>query len=170
MDRVTPGKTEAVGKAFVDELNKAVWTNGEDSLRALEELSGIAMGGHEKARELVNAIDNAVEVGDLVLARPSEQTKNPSKFREALFVARHPVISARAKVRQFAVSIEHQAPPHTSTYEKFPELPISMAARALRAAEENHGKGIPKGAWSKKDQNLMKKGDQPQGYPEHPNV
>ncbi len=170
MDREIPGKTEAAGQAFVDELNKTVWTSDEDSLRALEELSGIAMGGHQRARELINAIDDAVGAGDLVLASRPEQTKSSSKFSNVLFVSTHPVLSTRAKLRQVAVSIEHQAPPHTSTWEEFPKLSVYEAAKALRTAEEKLGGGVPKSAWSETDQKLMEKGEKPRGNPEHPNI
>ena len=165
-----PGRAEATGQSFVDELNKAVWTSGEDSLRALEELSGIAMGGHQRAREFIKAIDDAVAAGDLVLASYPEQIKSPSKFSSVTFVATHPVLSARAKLRQIAVSIEHQAPPHTSTWEEFPKLSVYEAAKALKAAEERFGEGVPKNAWSETDQKLMEKGEKPRGYPEHPNI
>jgi hypothetical protein len=170
MDRMIPGRAEATSQSFVDELNKAVWAGGEDSLRALEELSGIAMGGHQEAKEFINAIDDAVGAGELVLVSPPEQTKSSSKFNSVLFIATHPVLSARAKLRQIAVSIEHQAPPHTSTWEEFPNLSVYEAAKALRDTEERLGGGVPKNAWPETDQKLMKKGEKPKGYPEHPNV
>jgi len=170
MDKEIPGKTEAAGQSFVDELNKAVWTSGEDSLQALEELSGIALGGHQKAREFINTIDNAVTAGELVLASRLEQTKSPSKFSKVLFLSTHPVLSAKTKLRQIAVSIEHQAPPHTSTWEEFPKLSVYEAAKILRTAEEKLRGGVPKNAWTEADQKLMKKGEKPKGHPEHPNI
>ncbi len=170
MDRMIPGRAEAARQSFVDGLNKAVWAGGEDSLRALEKLSGIAMGGHKEAREFINEIDDAVEAGGLVLASPPEQTISSSKFNSVLFIATHPVLSARAKLRQIAASAEHHAPPHTSTWEEFSNLSVYEAAKALRAAEERLGGGVPKYAWSETDQKLMEKGEKPKGYPEHPNV
>ena len=50
MDRMLPGRAEAARQSFVDGLNKAVWAGGEDSLPALEELSGIAMGGPQGSK------------------------------------------------------------------------------------------------------------------------
>ncbi len=170
MDRMIPGRAEAASQSFVDELNESVWSDGEDSLRALEELSRIATGGHQEAKEFINAIDDAVEAGELVLASPPEQTKSPPKLCSVLFVATHPVLSARAKLRQIEVSIEHQASPHTSTWEEFPKLSVYEAAKALRAAEERVRGGIPKNAWSETDQKLMEKGEKPKSHPEHPNV
>ena len=52
MDRMIPGRAEAASQSFVDELNESVWSDGEDSLRALEELSRIATGGHQEAKAL----------------------------------------------------------------------------------------------------------------------
>ena len=170
MDRMIPGRAEAASQSFVDELNKAVWASGEDSLRALEELSEIAMGGHQEAREFINAIDDAVGAGELILASLPEQTKSSSKFNSVLFITTHPVLSAKAKLRQIMVSIEHEAPPHTSTWEEFPNLSVYEAAKALRAAEERLREGVPKNAWSETDQKLMGKGEKPKSYPEHPNV
>jgi len=170
MDRMIPGRAEAASQSFVDELNKTAWAGGEDSLQALEKLSEIAMGGHQEAREFINAIDDAVGAGELVLASPPEQTKSSSKFKSVLFIATHPVLTARAKLRQIAVSIEHEAPPHTSTWEEFPKLSVYEAAKALRAAKGGLGRGVPKNAWSEADQKLMEKGEKPKSYPEHPNV
>ena len=62
----------------------------------------------------------------------------PTKIENVLFVATHPALSLRAKARQLAVTLEREAPPHTSTWEEFPELPLADAARAIMAAEENH--------------------------------
>lgn len=170
MDREIPGKAEAAGQSLVDELNKTIWTSGEGSLRALDELSGIANGGHQKARKLINTIDDAVETGDLVLASFPEQTKSPSKFREVMFLATHPLLTARAKLRQLSVSIEHPGLPHTSTWEEFPELSVYEAAKVLRAAEKKPRGGIRKIDWSETDQKLMKKGENPKCSPEHPNI
>jgi len=57
------------GKAFVGGLFQTVIGAGGGSLQALEELSGIAMGGHEQARKLINEIDEKVSTGKLILPR-----------------------------------------------------------------------------------------------------
>jgi len=57
------------GKAFIDGLYQTVVGAGEKSLQALEELSGIAFGGHEQARRLINQIDGKVSAGELVLPK-----------------------------------------------------------------------------------------------------
>ncbi len=59
----------------------------------------------------------------------------PTKIKDALFVATHPVLSLRAKATQIFVAIEHEAPPHTSTWEEFPELPLADAAKAIKVAQ-----------------------------------
>ncbi|MDP3994363.1 MAG: hypothetical protein Q8P91_00845 [bacterium] len=74
MERVTKDGAEA-GKAFVNELYQAVINTGDESLRALEELSGIAMGGHEQARKLINKIDKKVSAGELILPRVNKPDK-----------------------------------------------------------------------------------------------
>ena len=94
----------------------------------------------------------------------------PTKIENALFVATHPVLSLRAKVRQLFVAIEHEAPPQGITFEEFPELSLADAARAIMAAEENSRGGVPKNAWSKTDQERMARGERPLGHPEHPNI
>jgi len=92
----------------------------------------------------------------------------PTKIKNVLFVVTHPALSLRAKIRQTAVAIEHQAPPHTSTFEEFTELPLADAARAMMATKER-GR-VPRSAWSKKDQQRMDEGKKPLGHPEHPNI
>ncbi|MDP3994364.1 MAG: hypothetical protein Q8P91_00850 [bacterium] len=94
----------------------------------------------------------------------------PTKIKDVLFVATHPVLSLRTKARQLAVAAEHEAPPHTSTWEEFPELPLVVATKALVSAEKNLKGGVPKSAWSKTDQERMDRGERPLGYPEHPNI
>jgi hypothetical protein len=93
-----------------------------------------------------------------------------TKIKNVLFVATHPISSLKAKARQVAASIELQAPPHTSTWEEFPELPLADAVKAIKKAEGNFHGGVPKEAWSKADQERMSRGELPKGVPGHPNV
>jgi len=94
----------------------------------------------------------------------------PTRAKDAFFIATHPILSIKAKVRQVFVAMEHEAPPHTSTIEEFPELSLADAARAMKAAGEEVPGGVPKSAWSKADQERMARGERPLGHPEHPNI
>ena len=93
-----------------------------------------------------------------------------SKIADALFVATHLVLAARAKSRQIAVAIEHQMPPAGVDIETFSELSLADAARTVKAAEAKEESGVPRNAWSPADQKRMKQGEKPLGHPEHPNV
>jgi len=57
------------GRAFVNSLYQTIVGAGEKSLQALEELSNIALGGHEQARRLINEIDGKVSTGELILPK-----------------------------------------------------------------------------------------------------
>lgn len=92
------------------------------------------------------------------------------KLKELLFIATHPLTATKVKLRQFMVAIEHQAPPSSSTFEEFPELPLNEAAKAIKAARRQTTGAVPKEAWSKEDQRRMEQGLRPREYPEHPNV
>ena len=94
-----------------------------------------------------------------------------TKFRDILFIVFHPLLSLRAKGRQVAAAIELQAPPITSTWEDYPNLPLAEAAKQLRRKDENclFG-GVPKSAWPESDQERMTRGKLPLGHPEHPNI
>lgn len=76
MDRNLNRKTEAERIAYLNHLDKKIRECGEDALEALAELSGIAMGGHEHARELSNKIDEDVKNKELFLPSgyPGEDT------------------------------------------------------------------------------------------------
>lgn len=92
-------------------------------------------------------------------------------LREIGFCLRHPVQAAAAKRRQIAASVEIAAPPHTATWEEFPEMSIGEAARAMQEARPTEERGdVPLSAWSKEDQERMKRGELPKGYPDHPNI
>lgn len=68
MEGAIKAKVEG-GKAFIDGLYQVVIGAGDNSLQALEELSSIALGGHEEARRLINQIDGKVSAGELVLPK-----------------------------------------------------------------------------------------------------
>ena len=68
MDRAVNRSAE-IGKAFVNDLYETITGAGEYSLKALEELSNIALGGHSQARELISKIDEATATGKLVLPK-----------------------------------------------------------------------------------------------------
>lgn len=61
----------------------------------------------------------------------------PTKIKKILFIATHPALSLRTKERQLAVAIEQKAPPHASTWEEFPKLPLADAARVIMAEKKN---------------------------------
>ena len=94
----------------------------------------------------------------------------PTRIKDALFVATHPLLSVRAKVRQVFVAIEHEAPPQGINLEEFPELSLADATRAMITAGKKETGGVPKNAWSKTDQERMARGERPLGHPEHPNI
>lgn len=71
MDRAVNRSAE-IGEAFVTSLYETVTRAGEFSLKALEELSSIALGGHSQARELIAKIDEATATGKLVLPQNKE--------------------------------------------------------------------------------------------------
>lgn len=91
-------------------------------------------------------------------------------IKDVLFIATHPLLAIRAKVRQVFVAIEHEAPPQGITFEEFPELSLADATRAMAVTTEKPARGVPKSAWSKADQERMARGERPLGHPEHPNV
>ena len=92
-------------------------------------------------------------------------------FNEAFFCIRHPLLTAAAIYRRPQVSLEITAPPHTATWEEFPEMSIYDATRAMQKARRSVNKtGVPPDAWSKNDQMRMRAGAPPRGYPEHPSV
>ncbi|OGM81795.1 hypothetical protein A2361_00310 [Candidatus Woesebacteria bacterium RIFOXYB1_FULL_40_26] len=93
-----------------------------------------------------------------------------TRVKDAFFIATHPILSIKAKVRQVFVAIEHEAPPQGITFEEFPELSLADAARAIMAAGEKETGGVPKSAWSKADRERMARGERPLGHPEHPNI
>jgi len=68
MEGATKTGAEA-GRAIVDSLYQTIVGAGERSLQALEELSSIALGGHEQARRLINEIDEKVSAGELILPK-----------------------------------------------------------------------------------------------------
>jgi precorrin-6B methylase 2 len=71
MDRAANFSAEA-GRSFINSLYETVMGAGEYSLKALEELSNIALGGHGQARELIGKIDEATATGKLVLPQNKE--------------------------------------------------------------------------------------------------
>ncbi|PIS09442.1 hypothetical protein COT75_01430 [Candidatus Beckwithbacteria bacterium CG10_big_fil_rev_8_21_14_0_10_34_10] len=157
----------------VSQLDIMVREGGKPAQLALKELSDMAMGGNEQAGQAVNEIDALVNSGGLIISYPNLMEREPSNrfgLRDILTIITHPVFSLRAFGRQMAVKVELKAPPHTSTWEDFPRLPIGQAIRALREAEEESIGVVPKSAWSKADQERMEQGQQPRGIPEHPNV
>lgn len=60
------------GEALVKGLFQTVIGAGDRSLQALQELSDIAMGGHSRARKLINEIDEEVITGKLVLPKANK--------------------------------------------------------------------------------------------------
>ncbi|MFZ3301381.1 MAG: hypothetical protein WA152_01555 [Microgenomates group bacterium] len=84
------------------------------------------------------------------------------------FYFKHPIDTIRIKSRQLAVAIEHSAPPVGSTVEEFPQLPVQDAAKALGIVYDSGA--ITLEDWSPKDQERLKKGQQPLGHPEHRNI
>jgi len=163
MDRLISPET---GREYIKQLHLTVLGAGEHSRRALKELSAIATGGHTLAQELVTRIDEAVQAGELVLPMSVEK---PSGIADALFIATHPILSLKAKVRQVGVAIERQSPPPGSSIEEFPLLSLAEAARIFQAVGSCGG-GVPKEAWPAADQTRMARGERPLGHPEHPNV
>lgn len=171
MERPPPLEGEARREDRIKQLYGQIVTAQGNSLEALTELSGIAMGSsHPLAQELVEKIDDKVSSGELALSAQAPNKDKPSFLYEAAYVVTHPILSLRTKMRQDAVGLDLEAPPHTSTWEEFPELSISQAAKAIKEAEPPRIKGgVPKAAWSESDQELMARGELPKGYPEHPN-
>lgn len=96
--------------------------------------------------------------------------EKPSKLQDVIFVATHPVLSIRAAVRRLTVATELESPPHTSTFEEFPNLSLAEAGKMIKKADERFAGGVPKSAWSKTGQERMARGERPLGHPEHPNV
>lgn len=132
-------------RKFVTSLYQTIIQANDKSLSALTELSGIAMGGQKEATKLLNDIDEKVMAGELILPKDTDQNtifpnqiskEVATKMKDTLFIATHPILALRAKFRQMTVSIEYGAPPHTSTWEEFPELTLADAARAIKAAEK----------------------------------
>jgi hypothetical protein len=97
-------------------------------------------------------------------------SEKPSKLQDVIFVATHSVLSIRAVIRRVTVATEFESPPHTSTWEEFPKLPLAEATRRMKKANERLEEGVPRSAWSKTDQERMTRGELPLGHPEHPNV
>lgn len=72
MDRTVNCSAE-IGKAFINGLYETIMGAGEYSLKALEELSNIALGGHSQARELITKIDEATATGKLIYHKTRRQ-------------------------------------------------------------------------------------------------
>ena len=165
---------DSKNQIFVEDLYNKIKTSSEDSLQALNELSGIAMGGNKQARKFIYEIDNAVQDGELTL--PSEKlpetskVKITSKLSDVIFIVSHPLLSLRTARRRFFVSLDMENPPSNSTIERFYMSPLAKSAKLLKKAEENEKGGVPKSAWSKTDQKRLIKGEKPLGHPNHPNV
>lgn len=61
----------------------------------------------------------------------------PRKIKNILFVASHLILSLKTRERQLAVGMELKAPPNSSTWEDFPRLPLTDAAKVI-LTEEKH--------------------------------
>lgn len=166
MENRTESIKEEERNAVVNDLFQKVIDMNDESLLALEKLSGMAMGGDEQARERISQIEELVEEGGLIF---TEAVDSRANFKDVLFVATHPILSLRTRLRQVCVAIERGAPPFGSTIEDFPDLTLADAAR-LMMEEENEFIGVPISAWSKADQRRLAEGKKPKGYPLHPNV
>ncbi|MEQ9716433.1 MAG: hypothetical protein ABGF52_13015 [Candidatus Asgardarchaeum sp.] len=161
-------------QTFVEDLYHIVEACGEDSLQALNKLSGIAMGGNKQARKFIYEIDDAVKDGKLTL--PSKKVPEANrvdgtkKLSDVIFIATHPLLTLRTARRRLFVSLDTENPPSNSTVEEFYLSSLAEAAKLLKKAEENEKGGIPKSAWSKADQERLEKGERPLGHPNHPNI
>ena len=171
-ERYSPERQAEGAESHLDQLFSKVMGGEPDACAALEELSLIAIGGHERAGELVNQIDQAVEGGELTLPGILREQKAHSKLSDVLYILSHPPDALRAWRRQMTVALEAETPPHTSTFEEFPFLPLADAILAMREARTllSEKGGVPKSAWSPADQRRLERGEKPKGYPEHPNV
>lgn len=89
-------------------------------------------------------------------------------LKNIFYATTHPIKAIATKGRQVSVSIEHSLPPPGATIEEFPELSLKEAAELLYPKMERGG--VPCSAWSQEDQERMRRGEQPKGAPEHPNV
>ena len=132
---------------------------------ALERLSDIALGGQERAQELVRQLDM---LHPQIVEPPSQPKLTTNDY---LFIAAHPIACIKAARRQAMVAVEHEAPPAASTIEEFPNLSVVQAARLMQKEGRVLFKsGVPRSAWSSEDQRRMDRGELPRGYPEHPNT
>lgn len=99
-----------------------------------------------------------------------------------IYVATHPTLAIRTKLRQIAVGAEWEGPPTNVSIEDFASMRLPEAMKKIAEAEISGTKpvdavdhesllgGVPKSAWSETDQVLMSKGEHPHGHPEHPYV
>ena len=163
------------GQTLVEDLFQKVKDGSEDFSQALEELSGIAMGGNIQARRFIHEIDDTVPTVKLLLPLEkipeSDKVTITKKIADILYISTHPLLSLRTARRRLFVSLDIENPPTNSTIEGFYMSPLADAAKLLRKAEKNENSGgVPKSAWSKADQIRLEKGEKPLGYPNHPNV
>jgi hypothetical protein len=166
----TEKSQEDIITSYLQELNRTIRSGDNNSWRALETLKTIALGGNPKALGLLSGIDRDIESRRVSMPDLSAQIGRKSKLDDVCFIVAHPVLSIKAARRQLLASIEHQAPPHTSTWETFPKLTVKEAVLAMIEAGEVSISGVPKDAWSSSDQKRMAQGKLPKGYPEHPNI
>jgi len=157
-----PGSIDAFREAYLTDLFQMA-RNGNGV--ALERLSEIALGGQERARDLVRELDGLHPQ----IIEPAVKPKLSSK--DYLFIATHPIACIKAARRQAMVAVEHEAPPFASTIEEFPNLSVVQAARLMLKEERVlFESGVPKSAWPVNDQRKMDQGERPKGHPEHPNI
>lgn len=157
-----PGSLEASREGYLTNLFQKA---KEGNAVAMDTLSKIALGGHGRARELVQELDRLHPP----IIEPGPQPKLSTK--DYLFIATHPIACIKAAARQAMVAIEHEGPPASSTIEEFPNLTVVQAARMMMEEQRAlFAGGVPKWAWSREDQKRMERGELPMGHPEHPNV
>ena len=155
---------EAQRKAYLEFLyTKAV---GGD-LESGGELSKIALGGNQTARELVFKMDQVLS-GDTAQI-PAEINKTMGKA-DIIFCLTHLKEAFEAWSRQNEVALEITSPPAGSTFEEFPELPLSEAAALIRASKPYEKGGVQLEDWPRDDQERMLRGELPKGVPLHRNV
>jgi len=163
---------EAQRQAYLESLYTQALCGNID---ACEELSKIALGGFKFAQELVQKMDERLSLKtDLNI--PSTKIEIQT-WKERLFCLTHPKAAVEAKLRQIETSIEATDPPADSTFEEFPELPVSQAAALIHKArqkeksrEPDQRGGVQLDDWSRADQERMLKGEHPKGYPIHRNL
>lgn len=157
-----PGSLEAFREGYLTDLFK---TAKGGNAGALETLSKIALGGHQRARDLIADLDGLHPQIVEPVPKPKLSTK------DYLFIATHPIACIRAASRQAMVAMEHEASPASSTIEEFPNLTVVQAARLMVDEQKAlFAGGVPKRAWSQEDQRRMERAELPNGHPEHPNV